>query len=215
MIGVFDSGAGGIISYREIRKSQPRADLIYLADRKNAPFGTKGAEEILNLTTNGLTRLRELGAEKILIACCSASTLYDRLPSELKKLSIPIIRPAARECCGSRSVVVIATEHTARCGAFRLEIAKFSDASVKEIPMQSLVHSIEWGEDTKIYTNKIKEYCREADTLILGCTHFSHRFDALKDVLPKVKIISPAHIGAVEMTKIKTDRGCGRDIYTS
>ena len=215
MLGVFDSGRGGLVAYRELRRLLPQANLIYLADRKNAPYGNKNPGEILRLTECGISRLRDLGCEIILIACCTASSLHEMLPEELRNISIPIITPTARLCEGSRSVLVIATEHTAKSGAFSKEIAKFSTASVTEVPMQPLVDLIEWGYDTKAAVNEIVKKCEGCDTLILGCTHFSHLFGDLRDRLPEVKILSPAHIGANEITKIKIGHGRGRDIYTT
>ena len=215
MIGVLDSGRGGLVAYKELRRLMPRVDITYLADRKNAPYGNKSPGEILRLTERGIKRLWDMGCEIILIACCTASSLHEMLPEELKKVSIPIITPTARLCEGSRSVLVIATEHTARSGAFSKEIRRFSNASVRETPMQPLVDLIEWGRDTKNAVERIVKMCEGYDTLILGCTHFSHLFDELRARLPEVKILSPAHIGASEITRIKVDRGRGRDIYTS
>lgn len=215
MIGVLDSGRGGLVAYKELRRLMPRVDITYLADRKNAPYGNKRPDEILRLTECGIRRLREVGCEMILIACCTASSLHDLLPEELRNISIPIITPTARLCRDSRSVLVIATEHTVKSGAFSREIKRFSDANVREIPMQPLVSLIEWGNDTKGAVNEIVEMCDGYDTLILGCTHFSHLYDDLRARLPEVKILSPAHIGARKITNIKADRGCGRDIYTS
>lgn len=215
MIGVLDSGRGGLVAYKELRRLMPRVDITYLADRKNAPYGNKRPDEILRLTERGIRRLCDMGCEIILIACCTASSLHEMLPQELKKVSIPIITPTARLCEGSRSVLVIATEHTARSGAFSKEIRRFSNASVRETPMQPLVDLIEWGRDTKNAVERIVKMCEGYDTLILGCTHFSHLFDELRARLPEVKILSPAHIGASEITRIKVDRGRGRDIYTS
>ena len=215
MIGVLDSGRGGLVAYKELRRLMPRVDITYLADRKNAPYGNKSPGEILRLTECGIRRLGDMGCEMILIACCTASSLYEMLPEELKNISIPIITPTARLCRDSSSVLVIATEHTARSGAFSKEIRRFSDASVREIPMQPLVSLIEWGRDTKNAVEKIIKMCDGYDTLILGCTHFSHLYDELRARLPKVKILSPAHIGANEIRKIKISCGCGLDRYTS
>ena len=214
MIGVLDSGRGGLVAYKELRRLMPKSDITYLADRKNAPYGNKSPGEILRLTECGIRRLREVGCEIILIACCTASTLHEMLPEELRNISIPIITPTARLCRDSRSVLVIATEHTAKSGAFSREISRFSDTSVREIPMQPLVSLIEWGHDTKCAINEIVEMCDGFDTLILGCTHFSHLYDDLRAELPEVKILSPAHIGANEVRKIKISRGCGLDRYT-
>ena len=214
MIGVLDSGRGGLVAYKELRRLMPRVDITYLADRKNAPYGNKSPKEILRLTEHGIRRLCDMGCEIILIACCTASSLHEMLPEELQNISIPIITPTARLCEGSRSVLVIATEHTARSGAFSREIRRFSDASVREIPMQPLVDLIEWGRDTKSAVERIVKMCEGYDTLILGCTHFSHLLGNLRERLPDVKILSPAHVGANEIRKIKISRGCGLDRYT-
>ena len=216
MIGVFDSGRGGTVAYRELRRLMPRADLTLLADRKNAPYGGKRPEEILRLTEGGIKRLRDMGAEVILIACCTASSLHEYLPKWARDVSLPIIEPCSRLCDKSRSVLVVATEHTVRCGVFRREIARFSNAGVTEVPMQPLVSLIEWGLDTKSAEEDIARLCREneADTLILGCTHFSHLLTRLQARLPEVKILSPAHIGAREIRRITIDRGRGYDRYT-
>ena len=155
-----------------------------------------------------------MGCEMVLIACCTASSLHEMLPEELRNISIPIITPTARLCRDSESVLVIATEHTVKSGAFSREIKRFSTASVREIPMQPLVDLIEWGHDTKCAINEIVKMCEGYDTLILGCTHFSYLYGELRARLPEVKILSPAHIGANEVRKIKISRGCGLDRYT-
>lgn len=215
MIGVLDSGRGGLVAYKELRRLIPRVDITYLADRKNAPYGNKSPSEILRLTECGIRRLGDMGCEIILIACCTASSLHEMLTEELRNISIPIITPTARLCRESKSVLVIATEHTVKSGAFSKEIKRFSTASVREIPMQPLVSLIEWGRDTKNAVEKIIKMCDGYDTLILGCTHFSHIYDELRARLPDVQILSPAHIGANEVRKIKISRGCGLDRYTS
>jgi glutamate racemase len=214
VIGVFDSGRGGLVAYKELRRLMPKSDVTYLADRKNAPYGNKSPSEILRFTECGIRRLQGLGCELILIACCTASSLHELLPRELREMSIPIITPTARLCRESKSVLVIATEHTARSGAFSREISRFSTASVREVPMQPLVSLIEWGHDTKCAINEIVEMCEGCDTLILGCTHFSHLYDELRAVMPEINILSPAHIGAEEIKKIIIDHGSGQDIYT-
>ena len=74
MLGVFDSGVGGLAALRELRRLLPFEDMIYLADKENAPYGTKTEDELVALVREDVKRLRELGAEKILMACCTAST---------------------------------------------------------------------------------------------------------------------------------------------
>ena len=55
MIGVFDSGIGGLAAFKEIRTLLPRENIIYLADRKNAPYGTKNEDEITKLYTKNIS----------------------------------------------------------------------------------------------------------------------------------------------------------------
>ena len=79
MIGVFDSGDGGLLAVEKIRERSPECDLIFLADRENAPYGTKSRTEIIRITKRNIKRLKELGASRILIACCTASSVYGEL----------------------------------------------------------------------------------------------------------------------------------------
>lgn len=225
MIGIFDSGAGGICAYRQVRKMLPREDILYLADRKNAPYGTKDEDEIVYLTKNNIRILKELGARAILIACCSASSLYDRLNPEEREIATPIITPAAKEAARvGGKITVIATRHTARKRAFSREIAKLSDRDVTEMAEQELVALVEGGsrdgalkDNCREYLNRLAHRIRqtEADTLILGCTHFSHLEGEIGRLLPNVKIISPARVGATELVKKISPgyREGGRDIY--
>ena len=224
MIGVFDSGVGGICAYKYLQEALPTRDIVYLADRKNAPYGTKTEDEILLFTKNNIRILSNLGCEAILIACCSASTVYPRLTEEEKLISLPIITPSARLAAeGGRRITVIATRHTALSGAFRREIASFSDAFVTEMCEQPLVTLVESGnrdghlsEECTDYLLKMAERIKEskADSLILGCTHFSHLEYEIGRLLPKVRIISPARVGAEELIKkINNRRENGKIMY--
>ena len=223
MIGVFDSGVGGFCALRELRRLLPSEDIVYLADRKNAPYGTKSQEEIIALTQADIKRLRDYQVNKILIACCTASSVHEFLDKEEREISLPIIRPAAQMAAEGRRIAVIATERTVSSAVFSKEISKISDAKVVEFSAQRLVTLVEGGcRDGRINTECERELCRiaeliadaEADTLILGCTHFSH----LEGELQKrcnVKTVSPAREGAAALTRIitKSHGERGRIIY--
>jgi len=226
LIGVFDSGVGGLCAYRELRRLIPREDSVYLADIKNAPYGTKSEDELIALTRADIKRLSAFGARKILIACCTASSVWHRLEKEEREISLPIITPAARLAASlGERIAVIATEHTASSGAFSKEISKFSDASVMEFAEQELVSLVERGNrdgsvsgECKDTLSAISRRVRDAgaEVLILGCTHFSHLEGELSMLLPEVKIVSPARAGAIEMAKTINEgrRERGRVIYT-
>ena len=224
MIGVFDSGVGGICAFREIRRLMPREDMVYMADRKNAPYGTKTKEEIIALTKADIKRLKAVGATRILIACCTASSVYDCLDGEEKEISLPIIKPAAEKAArGARGIAVIATEGTVRSGAFSYELSRLTDAPVSEFACQRLVALVEGGcRDGRLNgecqgeLDRIAELVKAvgADTLILGCTHFSHLENELRQRCG-VRTVSPAREGAIALVKqIKNFRKeNGRTIY--
>ena len=95
-IGVFDSGVGGLTVHRELVGRFPDTDLLYFADQRNAPYGGKGGEEIVELTRAGCTRLFEAGADLVVLACNTASAIALRrlqqtwLPDHRQALGRPV-----------------------------------------------------------------------------------------------------------------------------
>ena len=222
MIGVFDSGKGGMASVRVIRQILPRVNIAYLADRKNAPYGTKSQAELQSLVCEDVRRLRDIGAEKILIACCTASSVYASLSDSDREISVPIIAPAANlaaRLTKKRSIAVIATEATVASSAFRREILRCNPKiSVSEIACQELVGLIESGscaDSLSEYTRRISEKISNlgCDTLILGCTHFSYARDTFQKFLSGVRIVDSAAVGALQiLNQIKTEEN-GKILY--
>lgn len=226
MIGIFDSGVGGLTVLEELRRLSPEADVCFFADRENAPYGTKTKDEVISLVRRNIALLTGVGADKILMACCTASTVHRYLTEREQSLTIPIIAPTARAAvsttrCGK--VGVIATERTALSGAFAAEIHALDTAvRVFEWQAQALVGLTEGGvsdahyeqKDLKIIENllsPIKD--TDVDTLILGCTHFPRISGLISRVLPGVRLISSAYEGAAEAVKIADTSGSGLTIY--
>ena len=75
VIGVFDSGVGGLSVHRALTRRMPQADFIYLADQANAPYGGRPGEEIVTLTKAGCERLFGMGASVVVLACNTASAI--------------------------------------------------------------------------------------------------------------------------------------------
>ena len=213
-------------AYNEVRRLLPLEDIIYLADKKNAPYGTKSKEELIELTKKDIKRLCELGADTILIACCTASTVHSCLDGREREISLPIITPAAEVASGFNSVMVIATKYTAESGAFSKAVSKLSETCVLEFAEQRLVSLVEGGcrdglinAECKSEIDRICCTAKElkAEALVLGCTHFTHLEEEFRRRLSGVRIISPAKEGAGALVKrIKagpsTERG--RITYT-
>ena len=226
MIGVFDSGAGGLAALSEIRRRCPAADVCFFADYENAPYGTKKRSELIQLVSRDILMLRDAGADKILMACCTASTVYKYLPKEMREVSIPIIDVTAKQAalatrCGR--VGVIGTAATVHSGAFKnsLKLHKAVRA-VFELATQNLVFDVEAGICDGSFTKKQREGLfrtllplrqKGIDTLILGCTHFARIEREISGVLPGVTIINSSREGAKEILKYSAPKGRGKTLY--
>lgn len=225
MIGVFDSGAGGITAVRELRRIAPLADISFFPDRENAPYGKKTTNELIPLVRRDIEILISHGANVVLMACCTASTVYPFLEEGLRRVAIPIIEPTAKAAAADTKngrVAVIATETTVNSGAFKKSLIALGTPNILEIPASDLVAAVEDGERdgqlTDAGNNILNRHLERvisygADTLILGCTHFPHLEGEIKKRLPRVKIISSSREGAKETLKSLCSLGSGRTVY--
>ena len=181
MVGLFDSGSGGLNTVRYIKENAPDVDLVYLIDRARAPYGIKTEKELVGITSENIERLLDMGATRVLIACCTASTVHPQLSHGLKSTSIPIVQAVA-DCAKNAtrigSIGVIATAHTVNSHAFKNAL---TGCSVSELALGELVSLIDSGlsddtigeqEEEKLGTMLEPILTRGIDTLILGCTHF-------------------------------------------
>ncbi len=207
----------------------PFADIVYFADRANSPYGTKSKDELVGLVKNDIRLLKDYGASQLLIACCTASTVFYELSESEREGVIPIISPAASVACKYRKILVIATEATVRSHAFSKKISEFnSQCRIDELATQPLVSYVEGGARC----GSLPDGCRRMldslaekitvekyDALVLGCTHFSHLEGEFKARLCGVAVISPAREGALALiAKSKKEnnvicRGCGRTVF--
>ena len=96
MIGVFDSGVGGLTVHRALVDRLPHADFTYLGDQAHAPYGGRGGEEIVDLTRESCRRLFDRGASLVVLACNTASAVALRrlqqtwLPGLRRELGRPV-----------------------------------------------------------------------------------------------------------------------------
>ncbi len=96
MIGVFDSGVGGLTIHRALVDRLPRADFVYLGDQAHAPYGGRPGEEIVDLTRESCRKLFDLGASLVVLACNTASAVALRrlqqtwLPELRRELGRPV-----------------------------------------------------------------------------------------------------------------------------
>ncbi len=93
MIGVFDSGSGGLTVLRALVSALPDRRFTYLGDHANAPYGGRPAEEVYRLTIASVDRLFAQGCRLVLLACNTASAVALR---RLQQHWLPTVGPDRR-----------------------------------------------------------------------------------------------------------------------
>ena len=208
MIGIFDSGRGGQNVLAEVRRLAPLANIAYFADTLGAPYGTKKKDELILRILHDEQILRRAGCERILIGCCTASTLHRALPSDTQQRLFPIVEQTARQAARtspSGRIAVLCTEASRRTEAFSKYIHKYSPASeVVTVGAQvyvSLAEENQLESGCPAFKKALADTVRtlqmhHSDTVVLGCTHFHALGEHLRSQMPSIRIVSSAKIGA-------------------
>jgi glutamate racemase len=217
MIGIFDSGFGGLSVFREIENVLPEHDLLYLGDTQRQPYGNRSQETIIDWTREAVEFLFKSGCELIIIACHTASSQALR-PIQQKYLpfspfaekrvlgvTIPLVESVC-EIAGKR-VGVLGTKGTCRSQSFTIEIHKRRpELEVFTYPAPLLIPFVEEGyHKTPECRRLVKKYLvplkqQQVDTLILGCTHFPLLLDVFREKMSKRTIIpDPSKIAAEKL----------------
>jgi len=200
MIGIYDSGAGGLSVWKELVALMPGEDYVYVGDNAFCPYGEKPVN-VIRERGDAITRfLLGKGAEIIVIACntataASISALREKYP-EIAFVGIePAVKPAA---VSSRSGVVgvLATANTLKAEKYHETLEKFAGGvKVVEHIGEGLVEAVENGTDAGDALRRciIPMLEAGADTIVLGCTHYPFLTDQIRTITgPDVRIINPA-----------------------
>ncbi len=226
MIGVFDSGLGGLTALKALAKRLPNEDLVYFGDTGRVPYGTRSPETIKKYSLEDLRFLSSFGVDAVLIACGTvSSTALDTLRSASDIEIYGVIAPAidaAVKATKNGKIGVIGTSATIKSDAFGRGIREASPSlSVTSIACPLFVPLVENGfaspgdEVTLAAVRRYLSPLRETgiDTLILGCTHYPIIDWAIAEVLPGVNLISSGEAAAnaladdIESGHIKTSGG--------
>ncbi len=214
MIGVFDSGLGGLSILKYFLKKLPEYDYVYLGDNARTPYGSKSGEIVLNYTRQAVDFLFGRGCQLIIIACNTASAralrkiqrkyLPGKYPGKnVLGVVIPLAEVAARDRKIKR-VGVIGTRMTIESGVYKKELKKLnSEIEVFSQATPLLVPLIEEGwlkeRETKMILKKCLRPLKEEkiEALILGCTHYPFLIKEIKAVMGEsCKIYNPGEIVA-------------------
>jgi glutamate racemase len=212
MIGVFDSGVGGLTVLKALRESLPSADVLYFGDTKNVPYGQKSRRELTDLSVAGLTLLHERGAQSIVSACNSVSvslavSLFDTFslgPTQL----IEMVGPTVAYFKGSNArVVLAATVATVESDIYQSGF-RMIGKEIEAVALPELASAIESeAEESKLESIIRESFAAitvdENDVVVLACTHYPFALPSFRKVLgDNVLIFDPAYAVAERAEKL-------------
>ena len=215
-IGVFDSGYGGLTILRELRKTLPEYDYLYLGDNARAPYGSRSFEVIYRYTLEAVRELFSRGCPLVILACNTASakalrTIQQRDLPEIDptRRVLGVIRPTVEildRMSVSGHVGVLGTPGTIASRSYVIEVKKLFPAmevAQQECPLWvPIVENSEAEGDgadyfVKKYIDALMARDPEVDTLVLACTHYPLLIDKIRRFSPEgMRILEQGHLVA-------------------
>ena len=191
MIGVFDSGIGGLTVLRALRDRFPREDFLYLGDHANVPYGNRPSAEVLDLTARGVNHLFEAGCQLVLLGCNTATAIAARrlqqswladtgwrarghnilgiiAPTVEVATQTPwaVTTPQYPQKFNAATIAVFATRSTTAAGVYPEEISKRCPrVTVLQIPCPGLAGAIEERAGEAACETSVTAACDEARRL--------------------------------------------------
>jgi glutamate racemase len=218
VIGLFDSGVGGLSVLRAVRAQLPRADLLYFGDNLHIPYGPRPLAEVREFS-EAITRfLLDRSAQVIVVACNTASAaalkhLRATFPAVPFVGMEPAVKPAAEQT-QTRVVGVLATPATFQGELFNSVVERFAQG-VTVLPQvcPGLVQQIEAGELDSPQTEAMLRgwvepmVAQNIDALVLGCTHYPFVIPLLERICgPGVRVIDPAPAVARQVERVASNQ---------
>lgn len=215
VIGVFDSGFGGLTVVSALQRALPHMDIIYFGDTGRAPYGGRSSETLLEFGQQNIAFLESLHVKTIVAACGTISSVaLPQLKRNAKTPLFGIIEAGAKkavEATKEKRIGVIATQASIDTGAYQAEIyAANPEIKITAVACPKFVPLVESGATTKEHPDvqaAILEYLsvmqrEEVDTLLLGCTHYPLLWDAIAAYMgPQVSMVDAGAAAVVQLTK--------------
>jgi len=199
MIGIFDSGVGGMTVARAVETLLPDYQLIYYGDLARSPYGSKSSEAIIEYSIDNTEFLLQHGAKVIIIACNSAASVAsDILRQKFAAPIFEVITPAVQRAVSATvtgNIGIIGTRATIRSGIYEQKIKHqapglrvFSQACPLLVPLveEGWTDARETKMILRKYLAPLKQ--KQIDTLVLGCTHYPLLKDLIQHRMGKNRI---------------------------
>lgn len=223
MIGIFDSGVGGLSVFREIRKVLPDESYIYYSDNAHCPYGEKTREYIIERACSITDFLLSAGADIIVVACNTATAAA--ISTLRARYAIPFIgmEPAVKPAASSTKtgvVGVLATAGTLKADKYLTTRGKYAEeVRFVEHVGEGFVELVESGKtsgaeaESTVRASLIPLLEAGADTIVLGCTHYPFLAETILKVASghcpdrNVAIIDPAPAVARHLHEVMEAEG--------
>lgn len=208
-VGVFDSGLGGLTVLRELLNSPVERSYVYFGDTAHVPYGNRQADEVVALVSDIARHLVEEGCQGLILACNTSSALaLSALRTAVKVPILGVIEAASQEAVRvsrQQRIAILANPLTAKSGVYgrrigleaQLQRVRVTPAVLEigcpdlvPIVEEDRVHTEEAFQVLQGYAQRILDF--QADTVILGCTHYPLLLPVLGELLEGVEIVNPA-----------------------
>lgn len=212
IIGVFDSGIGGLGVANAIKQALPEHQIIFKDDAQHLPYGNKTVDEILAFCLPVLESLVEEGVACIVVACNTVSTnliepLRKVLPVALIAME-PMVKPAAQQT-KSKKIIVCATPRTLQ--SERYAWLKQTYAENVEVIEPDCSDWTNWIEAGQMNEKRIQETIQpgldnDADVIVLGCTHYHWIEEEIRAIARgRAEVLQPEQAVIKQLERVLTD----------
>lgn len=198
MIGVFDSGIGGLTLLHEIIQQLPNEQFCYYADTENVPYSTKSEEQIKSYVEDAVNYFLQRNVKAIVLACNTATNVCIEDLRNRYTLPIIAIQPAVKVAVDNdkfgRKILVCATPITLRSARFqRLVDSLNANNLVERLALPELVKLAESEVFDERATQYIQDSLQQFDikqfgSVVLGCTHFTYYEPTFREIAPHLSI---------------------------
>src|SRR5919201_4289485 len=212
-IGVFDSGVGGLTVLRELQRQLPHESMIYFADLGHFPYGPRYQAQVRHFALNIIRFLETLDVKMVVIACNTATAAALNTAREVFDIPIiGVITPGAEAAVAAtrnKKIGVISTEGTFQSQEY-LHAIREANPTIGVLPKAApaLVDLVESGraeapETETVLRDTLAEILQyQADTLILGCTHYP----LLRPIIRKIAGEALTVVDSAETTAARVKR---------
>ncbi len=222
MLGIFDSGFGGLTVLKPIHERLPRISTVYLGDNTRAPYGVRSQEEIFQFTLEGVRFLFEKGCPLVILACNTASSqALRKIQQEVLPREFPdhrvlgVIRPASEYLAKhGRRVGIFATPATVESNAYVHELYKLNpNIKVTQLACPGLTDLIESGQQedgncdrlVKHFVDELLDKDPQIEEILLACTHYQLIENLFrKHVPPNIHVLTQGKIVAESLATYLT-----------